>query len=555
VLGNGTDVFVLLGNGDGSFQAPVEYRVGSSIQVAVGDFNGDGNPDVVSANASGGVSLLLGKGDGTFGFPTTTTIGGAGIVLSSFAVGDFNNDGKLDLALAAFLNPATSVMTVTVLLGNGDGTFQVPINIPLPGGGLSKSGIGVADFNKDGNQDLAVVDGSFLFELLGDGHGNFAVTTLLSAPQSSLFGSVVAADMNGDGNIDLAVGDPLTQNILVLLGNGTGSFGSPSYFGTNGGPGGITVADLNGDGRPDLVVTTGIDLLFNRGSGPGTPGAMLMPANLSFGNQGVNTTSSPQTITLRNNGVLTLAIASISITGTNSGDFAQTNGCGNSLAIGNTCGINVTFDPTAAGTRNAMVSFSDDASGSPQLIPLSGVGQDIQISASPTSRTITAGETAVYSLSISPLSGFNQGLSLSCSGAPRAATCSVSPTSVTFNGGNPATATVTVTTMARSLILPGPQRPSRWRPIHFPSGLALLVLMLVVVAVLQRLVAPRLRPPWRKMVITMGLVLLLTLVIASCGGGGGGGGNSGTPPDTYNLTVTAKAGSFVRNMPLTLKVN
>jgi FG-GAP-like repeat/Abnormal spindle-like microcephaly-assoc'd, ASPM-SPD-2-Hydin/FG-GAP repeat len=556
VVNLGGSVAILLGNGDGSFQAEVDYATPGLVpgQVAVGDFNGDGNPDVIVADASGAMSLLLGKGDGTFGFPTTITVGS---VASSFAVGDFNNDGKLDLAIAGFLNLTTNVMTVSVLLGNGDGTFHAPINIPLPGTGTNRSAIAIGDFNKDGNLDLAVANATFVLELLGDGHGNFSVTQLLSDPVRQPFWSVAAADLNGDGNTDIAVGDSQSQHILVLLGAGNGSFGPPSYFGTNFGLGSITVADLNGDGRPDLIGTSGIDLLFNRGAGPATPGAMTSPASLSFGNQSVGTASSPLTITLRNNGVLALAIKNISMTGTNSGDFSQTNDCSTSLAIGNSCGINVTFDPTAAGGRNAMVSITDDASGSPQTIPVSGTGQDVQISASPTSNTVTAGQSAMYSLSISPLSGFNQSISLSCSGAPTAATCSVSPTSVTFNGGNPATATVTVTTMARSLILRGPGRPHLWRRVHFPVGLALLVLMLVFVAGLQRLVTIRQRPPWRNMVATMGLVALLALMIASCGGGGGGGrgANSGTPPGTFNLTVTAKAGSFLRNMKLTLVVN
>jgi hypothetical protein len=550
-------VSILLGKGDGSFQAPVDYTTTafSPVEVAVGDFNGDGNPDVIIADSSGAMSLLPGKGDGTFGFATTIPVGSS---LSSFAVGDFNKDGKLDLAVAGFLTPTTNVMTVSVLLGNGDGTFRAPINIPLPGQGINESGIAVGDFNKDGNLDLVVANVNFVLELLGDGHGNFSVTQILSGdPVLSPFSSVAAADLNGDGNIDIAVGDRISQHILVLLGAGNGSFGPPSYFGTNFGLGSITVADLNGDGRPDLIGTSGIDLLFNRGAGPATPGAMTSPANLSFGNQSVGTTSSPLTITLRNNGILTLAIKNISFTGTNSEDFSQTNDCGTSLAIGNSCSINVTFDPTAAGGRNAMVSITDDASGSPQTIPVSGTGQDVMISASPTSNTVAAGQSATYSLSISPLSGFNQSISLSCSGAPTAATCSVSPTSITFNGSNPATATVTVTTMARSLILRGPGRPHLWRRVHFPVGLALLVLMLVFVAGLERLVTIRQRPPWRNMVATMGLVALLALMIASCGGGGGGGrgANSSTPPGTFNLTVSAKAGSFVRNMRLTLVVN
>src|SRR2546429_1076470 len=136
---------VLLGNGDGTFQSAVNYDAGTDpVSVAVGDFNGDGKPDLAVVNSgSTNVALLLGKGDGTFqsavNYDTSTSP-------NSVAVGDFNGDGKLDLVVGG--------STVSVLLGNGDGTFQAAVNSGTGGGSIA-----VGDLDEDGKLDVAVVNG------------------------------------------------------------------------------------------------------------------------------------------------------------------------------------------------------------------------------------------------------------------------------------------------------------------------------------------------------------------------------------------------------------
>src|SRR5262249_47691240 len=150
--GQGT-VSALSGHGDGTFQTAIDYATGSNpVSVAVGDFNGDGKADLAVANAvSANVSVLLGNGDGSFQAAVNY---GAGGYPYSVAVGDFNDDGKPDLAVA---NPNGA--TVNVLLGNGDGTFSKYISYPLggsyPPGGYPSS-VAVGDFNGDGRSDLAV---------------------------------------------------------------------------------------------------------------------------------------------------------------------------------------------------------------------------------------------------------------------------------------------------------------------------------------------------------------------------------------------------------------
>src|SRR5256884_401020 len=177
-------------------------------------------------------------------------------------------------------------------------------------------------------------------------------------------------------------------------------------------------------GSPQTVGLTGT------GAAPTTT-ASLSPTSLTFASQTVGTTSAAQTVTLSNTGTATLAISTILA----SGDFAQTNNCGGSLAVGGNCAINVTFSPTASGTRTGSLRATDNTSGSPQTVSLTGAGSsiaaDFSLSVAPTSGTITAGQSATFTLNVTPSGGFNQAVNLTCGGAPQAATCPISPAAVT----------------------------------------------------------------------------------------------------------------------------
>jgi hypothetical protein len=374
------NVSILLGNGDGTFQAAVNYGVGSApTSVAVGDFNGDGKLDLAVVNElSNNVSILLGNGDGMFQAAVNY---GAGLSLFSVAVGDFNGDGKLDLAVASGGSDY-----VSVLLGNGDGTFKTAVQYVA---GLEPISVAVADFNGDGKLDLAVAnyESNNVSILLGKGDGTFQAAVdygIGTENYPATPGSVAVGDFNGDGKLDLVVGGVESDNVSVvsvLLGNGDGTFQAAVNYGAGAGQTSVAVGDFNGDGRLDLAFPASVLLQ--------TPIASLSSTSLNFGNQLVGTTSAPNQVTVSNPSGLALTISSITVTGTNAADFSQTNTCGTGLAIGASCTITVTFRPTQTGPRTASVTITDNAAGSPQTISLSGIGLVSGPNATPSPTSLT----------------------------------------------------------------------------------------------------------------------------------------------------------------------
>ena len=395
VTGGSDGVCVALGNGDGTFQSPKSYTTGADPYfVIAADFNHDGKMDLAVTNTGANtVSVLLGNGDGTFQPRVDYGVGPLGNTQMSLAADDFNGDGNLDLVTA------NADGSISALLGNGDGTFQPQLTQLVFGTGS----LAVGDFNGDGKLDLAVSGGGVGI-WLGNGDGTFTDFFTFRAIHAA---AIVTTDLNGDAKLDLAfIGEP---GIYVALGNGDGTFQNAVAYATGGGPVGLAVADFNGDGKLDLVTGGESTLSTLLGNGDGTfqshidqssssivsssaadfngdgimdlvsapyvtawlgTTAIFSSYSLNFGSQNVGTTSSPQTLTLTNAGGGTLTISSIMI----SGDFAQTDNCGSSLAPGASCTFNVTFTPTAYGTRIGSITVTDSALGSPQFISLSGVG-------------------------------------------------------------------------------------------------------------------------------------------------------------------------------------
>jgi len=253
------------------FRPVVSYGSGGTgaSSVAVADVNGDGKQDLVVANicasttdcSMGSVAVLLGNGDGTF--QTAATHGSGGQGATSIAVGDLNGDGNPDLAVANSSSPQ-----VGVLLGNGDGTFR-PVQI-YPSGGLGTSSVAIADVNGDGKLDLLIVNcgtcgvpEAVAGVLLGNGDGTFQPVRTISL-QRYYSRSIAVADVNGDGKPDLVMSffDSCptlsgcdTGGVGVLLGNGDGTFQPPQIYNSEiYGVSAVAVADLNGNGRPDVIM-------------------------------------------------------------------------------------------------------------------------------------------------------------------------------------------------------------------------------------------------------------------------------------------------------------
>jgi hypothetical protein len=648
----GGDISVLLGNGDGTFQTHVDYPGYSCINgscefiggaILAADFNGDGKLDLAASygylaccaerqgvrppmvHAGGFTSVFLGNGDGTFQpyISTSSAPGGDAI-----AAGDFNNDGKIDLA--ASLNPNQSIFdnSAAIALGKGDGTFAISYAEDDQAlWDVAPPCVAVADFNGDGNLDFIVCNAGNASVLLGNGDGTFQTPILtgggnnavalgdfhgnsfldLATPYAVFAGNgtgefpesgaailpngngnqavwVSAADFNGDGKMDVVLANS-NNTIWVDLQSGNAvlsptSLSLSSYIGITSAPQTVTLSNTAGAGLAisSIAASTGfaqtnncpvsgslaagssctIQVTFTPTSsntvsgtlsvtddGPGSPEAVtltgtvqavtLTPNSVSLVSY-IETTSAPQSVTLSNPSSQALAISSI----TASADFAETNNCpvGGRLPSGSSCTIKVTFTPTASGTASGTVSITDDGLGSPQMIGLTGTVQDFAIATtSQASVTVTPGQAANYAVSISPVNGFNQTVQLSCSGAPAQTTCTVTPTSVTLDGSKDVAASIAVVTTAATMALTkpygGPPVGNRLGTWAVSGWMALVLLTSLIGWRCKR------SPRW---ICGQAFLCLLAFgfAITGCGGSSNnGGGMGGTSAGSYNLTVTS----------------
>jgi hypothetical protein len=484
---------VYLGNGDGTFSNTISYFLAAHQSVvATGDFNSDGKIDLIAGN-----DVLLGNGNGTFqgvpfgavpnhpsvavtgrfdktGSPGVAVVSNQQIgttyfynvyILSNDGKGalsrahtyalqapgagtvttDINGDGNLDLIVFGS-DPTTNNWSYSVLLGNGDGSFQPPVYHPQnTPGSAGPSTIVVADFNGDHKPDIAVglAGGAGTLALLrGNGDGTFAAPAYFYDGDASY---LVSADFNGDGKLDIAAGG--VAGTAILYGNGDGTFQAAVFPPSLGGFAVQSSADFNNDGNADLVSTGGVAL--GKGDGTFTLVPLSVPSNLIYSLDGV--------ADLNGDGKADLLITSSTATGhpTQDGTLLG-NGDGTFGSVINVPGAALndpvappsllTADMNGDGRPDIVFPWLSATNGVVVLLNVSAPGFGLSANTlSPAS--VTAGNSATSTVTVSPMSGFTGSVTLACLGLPSGASCQFAPAFVP-SGSNSSALTVTTTTAA-----------------------------------------------------------------------------------------------------------
>jgi hypothetical protein len=426
---NASNVTILTGAGNGTFTAatlPANTTGLSPGAIVAGDFNADGKTDLATANANASnVTILTGAGNGTF-TATTTAANTTGSSPAGIAAGDFNADGRTDLATANSI-PGN----VTILTGSGTGTFTAttpPANVT----GSNPGAIVAGDFNNDGNTDLATANATSnnVTILTGAGNGTFTAATTPANSTGTQALAIVAGNFNGDANTDLATANAASNNVTIFTGAGNGTFSAATTAANTTGtqPFAITAGDFNADGKTDLATananSTSHNVTILTGAGNGTFTAATPPANTTgsgprgivtgdFNNDGksdlatandtassvgvlLNTSrpaiglggfvpfpttqatlaSSSQTVTVTNSGDHLLHVTSVSLSGSDPDSFSisGTTCLTSPVPPSGTCIVSARFTPQTTGGQTAELRIVSDAANGVAVSALSGTG-------------------------------------------------------------------------------------------------------------------------------------------------------------------------------------
>ncbi len=420
---NSGPIVILLGNGAGTFTNGTTITTTSPFEptsAVVGDFNGDGKLDlaVLSGAGIGSVNVYLGNGDGTFQTAKNYPVAASASASRLLAVGDFNRDGNQDLvATNAGLNQ------VAVLLGNGDGSFNAPLYDAV---GAQPWNVVVGDLNQDGIQDLAVAsDGSnSISVLVGNGDGTFQAVSYVATAGSQV-GSVAIGDFNGDGYPDLATTSGTDNAIYVQLnlGTGTPTFGASKKYDMKGNPYYLTVGDFDRDGHLDILSANAnnstVGVLLNKGKGTFSPATTYsVGASAIFVNaEDINGDDQVDLTALTENGLSVLLSGQTESASISNVAF---NGCGRQSAAATYNG-DANYSASTSGSKS--FAFAKAATGLTLIVtPANGVtGQQILLQATlaPYNYGTTTTDTEIVtfynnnkSIGTAPLSGGVATLSL-----------------------------------------------------------------------------------------------------------------------------------------------
>jgi hypothetical protein len=593
-------VTILLGNGDGTFVqangSPI--TVGNFPEtVRTGDFNNDGVLDLVVANGKDDtVSILLGNGNGTFTAVLPVPVAGFPFFT---AVADFNGDGFADVAVTS-----ADDNTVTILLGNGDGTFHQPTGSPIPGFDYNPAQVIAADFNGDGIPDLAVANYTAIDQtppldnqksnvsvLLGKGDGTFTPAAGSPITVGLYATNVLAADFNQDGNTDLAVlnqgdvNDLPTQSLTLLLGDGKGGFaaaGTPTQLGKT--PNDLVAADFNGDGTMDLAIpnigefdTTILLYQFTQTATASVSGITIAGTGTHYvdavyeGDASFITSTSPTiplqgsivgtSLTLTANPAEQMITMPVTFTAqlgpvTSQPFFATPTGTvtfvdqsvGTQLGtapIGPNGQAVLTVTSIGPGVHSVTASYG----GAPGFLTSNSNAVSVQIDelrllrVGNNNTTILPGTTVVYTIQVQPqvATTFLYNVSFAASGLPAGASAIFTPATLAA-GGSMTNITMTVNTTKTAANEPPPSPFER-----LPLALGLLLPLLGTPTVRRRL---RQVPPY------LGVALFAVLSLAAVAGlsGCSGAGLFAAKKVPYSITVTATEGTVPRTVEVPLAI-
>jgi len=592
---------VFLGQPDGTFQINQTYTPylytfyepylsGTYVPPnpfpgVVGDFNGDGNLDVAvfpdPVSQSSEMLILYGNGDGTL-TPTYVSYPIGKLFVPQFAA-DLNGDGRSDLVeldnyttsfnvvKSVAPGPELQLELLSIPVAGSTGSGRVILNAPsattttvtftasdpaisistvtIPAGAVSQDfqfSVG-SGLNRQRVFTIQAQTGTATATAF-DYWSSVPLPVIEFEPTGLVFMGVVVGATSGPQALTL-------KNIgwqpLTISGITTGLwFSETDNCGSSLAPGASCTIKVTFT-SPFAGAATGALSVFDNVAGVSQSVALegfsvsplqISPCCLNF-SQVLGGTSSAQTINLSNVGTVPIQVSNVVPTA----DFSAMNGC-STIAVGGTCQINVTFTPSAPGATIGIVTLNTNVPSTPAIIvPLNGNSTEFSLGSAPPV-TVTAGQKATYNLNATSMDGFSGTIGLSCGGAPTGANCTVSPSSVnvTLDGSAPYMVTVTTTPKSGAALSRGTVRlGARGTAL---AGLIFLPLFGIVMGFGRG----------RRVRGIMAVVLLSCCVIlVSCGGGGGGGGgggSSGTPPGTYNLTITGQVGSASQTTTVTLIV-